>query len=76
MRKDVGAVDVKVNLIYQVTNLEMFEKESCLAISGPSHQEQPAFNFDKSIESHPVGLPKVWNFDWIEITPEFIKNRA
>ena len=52
----------------------MFKNEKCLAISGPSHQEQPMFSFKSDSANKDFGLPKVWNFNWVEIGPEFIKN--
>jgi len=57
--KNTGAIDVKI------TNLEMSKQQSCLAISGPAHEDQPPFQWSTSKINDPKqGLPDLWNFDW------------
>ena len=67
-RKNVGSIDTKI------TNVKMFNDKTCEAISGPTHQEQEAFEFSKSTRGIPYGLPDRWDFDWVTVTPEFIQN--
>ena len=67
LKKDVGAVDTKI------MNFDLFDENSTEAISGPSHQNQPVFEFPENKESNPKGMPKKWDFDWIKMTPDLIK---
>ena len=59
LRKNNGAIDTKI------TNLSLSKKQSCEAISGPTHQNQPPFQWNRSNNIDPKeGLPDLWNFDW------------
>lgn len=54
-----GEIDVKVS------NFEMMKKHSSVIISGPSHENLPAFKWStaKKQDQH-LGLVDEWNFDW------------
>lgn len=64
-----GGIDTKV------TNRCLFKAITAQAISGPSHMNQPAFQWikDDETEAWPgwphVGEPDTWNFDWVQMTP-------
>eukprot|EP00435_Cladocopium_sp_Y103_P000576 s1152_g1.t1 len=68
-----GGIDAKV------TNSCLLKKMKCQAISGPSHQMLPAFRWTSEVDGartelfqgwpH-LGLPDVWDFDFIEMAPE------
>lgn len=65
-----GAVDSKV------TSACLFKKMQTDAISGPTHEGQKVFRWkdEKGRELYPdyphEGLPNVWNFDWVRMTPD------
>ena len=40
----------------------------CQAISGPSHDQQPAFSWAAFAEYPHLGLPDTWNFSWVQMT--------
>mmetsp|Transcript_41191 Transcript_41191/g.74443 ORF Transcript_41191/g.74443 Transcript_41191/m.74443 type:complete len:653 (+) Transcript_41191:99-2057(+) len=63
-----GGIDAKV------TNRCLLRLMQCQAISGPTHETQPIFKWaSDGVESFPgwphYGLPDVWNFDWVQMTP-------
>ncbi|XP_065892307.1 putative phospholipase B-like 2 isoform X2 [Dysidea avara] len=59
-----GGIDTKV------TSYEMFHnKLGCIAISGPTHQQQPPFQWSTSGYSNiPDGHPDLWQFEPIKIS--------
>lgn len=68
-----GGIDAKV------TNSCLLKKMKCQAISGPSHQMLPAFRWTSEVDGAQtelfqgwphLGLPDVWDFDFIEMSPE------
>mmetsp|Transcript_8961 Transcript_8961/g.21287 ORF Transcript_8961/g.21287 Transcript_8961/m.21287 type:complete len:614 (+) Transcript_8961:91-1932(+) len=56
-RQLVGGTDSKV------VNSCLVKRMQVEAISGPSHQDSPPFDWSKFGKA-PLGLPTVWNFDW------------
>ena len=59
LKKNNGAIDTKI------TNLSMSKDQICVAISGPTHQKLPPFQWSLAMGSDPKdGLPDLWNFDW------------
>jgi hypothetical protein len=59
-----GGIDSKV------TSLALSRRQEVMAISGPTHQTQPPFNFSPKWESVPhLGMPSLWNFNWTRMTP-------
>lgn len=64
-----GGTDAKV------TNACFFSKLTAQAISGPSHAALPPFRWKRDDgteiwQQYPhEGLPNVWNFDWVQMTP-------
>jgi len=57
-----GGIDAKV------VNSCLFRKLQCQAISGPSHDQQPAFSWGAFAEYPHLGLPDAWNFSWVQMT--------
>mmetsp|Transcript_93569 Transcript_93569/g.171695 ORF Transcript_93569/g.171695 Transcript_93569/m.171695 type:complete len:716 (+) Transcript_93569:76-2223(+) len=63
-----GGIDAKVLGRCLMRSLQ------CQAISGPSHARQPVFKWKQGDEDlfggwpH-LGLPDVWDFDWVQMTP-------
>lgn len=61
IRRNNGAIDTKI------TNLEMSKQQKCLAISGPTHQNQTPFQWSNDQNNDPhAGLPDIYNFDWLD----------
>lgn len=59
LRKNSGLIDTKA------VNLEMMMNKQCLAINGPTHDQQEVFQFSKSGNREKFeGLPDKWNYDW------------
>jgi len=63
-----GGIDAKV------ANKCLFRGLQCQAISGPTHQKQPIFKWSSGgADQFPgwphMGLPDVWDFDWVQMTP-------
>jgi len=62
-----GGIDAKV------AGRCLLQQLQCEAISGPSHDSQPVFRWRDKAELFPgwphVGLPDVWNFSWVGMTP-------
>jgi len=56
-RQLVGGTDSKV------VNSCLVKRMQVEAISGPSHQDSPPFDWSKFGKA-PLGLPTLWNFDW------------
>lgn len=70
-----GAIDSKV------INRCLFKNFQCQAISGPTHQAQQVFRWrDGDTDLFPgwphLGLPNVWNFEWVQMTPSRQINRV
>mmetsp|Transcript_29584 Transcript_29584/g.78289 ORF Transcript_29584/g.78289 Transcript_29584/m.78289 type:complete len:654 (-) Transcript_29584:19-1980(-) len=63
-----GGIDAKV------VNRCLFRYLQCQAISGPSHEGGSPFSWKRNGEDtfpgwpH-LGLPDLWNFDWVQMTP-------
>jgi len=68
IRKPSGAIDSKI------TNIKLSKNLSCIAISGPTRQGLPPFNWNNWPNEPKEGLPTEWNFDWIFMDKEFILN--
>ncbi|XP_068748317.1 putative phospholipase B-like 2 [Montipora capricornis] len=65
-----GGTDAKI------TNSEMIKSFECLAVSGPTHDQQPVFKWSTSGSDRPLGHPDVWDFEplvvkWNESRYEF-----
>jgi hypothetical protein len=64
-----GGIDAKV------VNRCLMKSQTVQAISGPTHVNQPIFEWEKDdgTEAWPgwphTGQPNVWNFDWVQMTP-------
>jgi hypothetical protein len=64
-----GGIDAKV------TNRCLFRTATAQAVSGPTHGNQPVFQWEKDdgSEAFPgyphTGMPNIWNFDWVQMTP-------
>merc|ERR1719181_939285 len=63
-----GGIDAKV------VNRCLFRSMQCQAISGPSHDKQSVFKWmdgaADNMKGWPhLGLPDVWNFGWVQMTP-------
>jgi hypothetical protein len=57
-----GAIDAKISSVSNMRDM------ACDAISGPTHQSQPDFQWSPKWDNvYHVGLPDVWNFDWQHI---------
>lgn len=70
-----GGIDAKV------TSKCLFKKLQCQASSGPTHDAQPVFRWlteETGTELFPdwphAGLPNVWNFGWVQMTPRGAQN--
>ena len=68
-----GKLDTKI------IDIELFEKKSNLAISGPTHANSIVpfcwnnkDSFGQKIEPKFKGMPECFDFDWVEISPETI----
>ncbi|XP_022780516.1 putative phospholipase B-like 2 isoform X1 [Stylophora pistillata] len=52
----------------KVTSYELFNKTlSCMAVSGPTHDQQPIFKWSTSGWKRPMGHPDAWNFEPIMV---------
>merc|ERR1719387_2121050 len=65
-----GGIDAKV------TNKCLFKNLQCQASSGPTHDQQPVFRWRQEGTGEDLypdwphdGLPNVWNFGWVQMTP-------
>jgi len=63
-----GAIDSKI------INRCLFRNFQCQAISGPTHEKQEVFRWrDGNTDLFPgwphLGLPNVWDFEWVQMTP-------
>jgi len=71
-----GGIDAKV------TDQCLIRMLQCQAISGPSHDKQPIFTWRGAtgVDNFPgwphLGLPDVWNFGWVQMTPSRLMPRA
>ena len=61
-----GGIDTKV------TSDSLIGDIKCSAISGPTHQQLPPFVWTSEFADYHEGLPTTWNFDWVEMKPEFM----
>jgi hypothetical protein len=59
-----GGIDAKV------TNRCLARALQCQAISGPTHDGQPAFNWQAFPSWPHRGLPDAWSFNWRQMTPD------
>jgi len=69
-----GGIDAKI------TSRCLFAALQCQAVSGPTHDSQPAFTWcNGDSDTHPgwphMGLPCNWGFDWVQMTPSQMLNR-
>ena len=53
----------------QITSFSMSKTLSCLAVSGPTHDQQPVFQWSTSPFSNVthLGMPDRWDFDAVTI---------
>jgi len=59
-----GGIDAKV------TNLQHMKSMETIAISGPSFQNQPPFEFKGEFDNTPhLGMPQLWQFQWQQMKP-------
>lgn len=71
-----GGIDAKV------VNSCLFRKLQCQTVSGPTAQGQPVFRWkdEGGGELFPgwphLGLPDVWNFDWVQMTNTSVLTKA
>ncbi|XP_078362141.1 putative phospholipase B-like 2 [Oculina patagonica] len=59
-----GGIDAKV------TNSEMVKTLQCMAVSGPTHDQQPVFKWSTSGWKRPMGHPDAWDFEPVTVTWE------
>lgn len=69
-----GGIDAKI------TNRCLFAGLQCQAVSGPTHDTQPAFTWGcGDTDTHGgwphMGLPCSWGFEWVQMTPSQMLNR-
>ena len=57
-----GGTDAKV------TTFELFQAFTVYAVSGPTHDQQPVFNWTASGWTRPLGHPDKWDFEPVMIT--------
>lgn len=67
-----GGIDSKI------TNYCLFRALQVQAISGPTHADQPVFKWrNGATDLFPgwphMGMPDVWNFDWVQMTPSGVQ---
>lgn len=51
----------------QITNSEMVKSLECVAVSGPTHDQQPVFKWSTSGWDTPLGHPDAWDFEPIVV---------
>ncbi|XP_074636174.1 putative phospholipase B-like 2 [Acropora palmata] len=56
-----GGTDAKI------TNSEMVKSLECVAVSGPTHDQQPVFKWSTSGWDTPLGHPDAWDFEPIVV---------
>jgi len=68
--KPSGGIDTKI------TNLSMGKDLVVIAVSGPTTQNNQPFSWNNWInKGYPhYGLPTLWNFDWVKMDMNFVKN--
>ena len=49
-------------IFFQVTTFELFQAFTVYAVSGPTHDQQPVFNWTMSGWPRPLGHPDKWDF--------------
>lgn len=62
--REHGGIDAKV------TNSELIKELQCMAVSGPTHDQQPVFKWSTSGWKRPMGQPDAWDFEPIKVTWE------
>jgi hypothetical protein len=50
----------------KVTSRALMQHLGLMAISGPTHQSQPVFQFPNAWKSY---IPRVWDFSWVYFSP-------
>lgn len=50
----------------KVTSRALMQRQGMMAISGPTHQDQPAFQFPPAWKGY---IPRVWDFSWVYFAP-------
>lgn len=56
-----GGIDAKL------TNSEMVKTLQCVAVSGPTHDQQPVFKWSTSGWKRPMGHPDAWDFEPVTV---------
>ncbi|KAM7451985.1 putative phospholipase B-like 2 [Porites harrisoni] len=59
-----GGIDAKI------TNSKMMKELQCMAVSGPTHDQQPVFKWSTSGWKRPMGHPDAWNFEPLMVSWE------
>ncbi|XP_020631773.1 putative phospholipase B-like 2 [Orbicella faveolata] len=62
--REEGGIDAKV------TNSELIKELQCMAVSGPTHDQQPVFKWSTSGWKRPMGHPDAWDFEPVKVTWE------
>ncbi|EDO39917.1 predicted protein [Nematostella vectensis] len=52
----------------QITSFELFQKFQCIAVSGPTHDQQPAFQWSTSEWEKPLGHPDKFDFEPVKVS--------
>ncbi|KAK3737518.1 hypothetical protein QZH41_010630 [Actinostola sp. cb2023] len=60
-----GGTDCKV---HQITSSELFKKFQCHAVSGPTHDQQPVFQWSKTEWKRPLGHPDKFDFSPVVVS--------
>jgi hypothetical protein len=53
---------------FQITSYELFQDFTVYAVSGPTHDQQPVFNWTMSGWTRPLGHPDKWDFEPVMIS--------
>lgn len=48
--------------LFQITSSKLFKEFQCLAVSGPTHDQQPVFQWSKTEWKRPLGQPDKFDF--------------
>ena len=48
----------------------MVKELQCMAVSGPTHDQQPVFKWSSSGWERPMGHPDAWNFEPLMVSWE------
>ncbi|XP_048582385.1 putative phospholipase B-like 2 [Nematostella vectensis] len=60
--REHGGTDCKI------TSFELFQKFQCIAVSGPTHDQQPAFQWSTSEWEKPLGHPDKFDFEPVKVS--------